>query len=533
MFFHQRSALVLAGLVALAAGPQARAQRASPTLQTLGPFSALPQTRTTPQKPVLSNHAGPWGVFDQLDGSPAGFGPVSRWGTSRWAEDWSALRDRRRRDDPLDALKFIPLDRDGDIYLTLSGESRLRNWYESRPFLGRQTPHHSGRMALRNLLGADLHLGEHLRVYGELINGDAFGWNYYGYNATYRTRLDVQQLFAEFRARLAGARTGLMVGRQQFLDAPNYVLFARETPNVPLSWNGVRAYAIWPRFRIDGFDFVQTNINPPAMFHDTENWTNRLFGAVTSYALPKFRFLGAPGQVFFDSFWLGYVVGGANATVASASGTRTNTTHRDNLGGRLWGRAGPVEFSLGGLFQGGQINIPASSISRRMHAYAANGFVGYRFAGTYGRPMLGVQSDIYSGGNAHDRYGSTGTYLAPYNPQTNYLDTTAYLAPQNLVDVTPTFEVTPLSNTLLRLRLPFFWRASTNDAIYGPGRVYSFPRPFSGGYVGTIPQANFAIRFSRHLTWTHDIAGVLLSSSLRRPGAQDGFYYQSTLGLRF
>ena len=76
----------------------------------------------------------------------------------------------------IDALKFIRLDPEGDIYLTLSGESRLRNWYESRPFLGTQAPHHSGRMTLRNLLGADLHLGEHLRVYGELINGDAFGW---------------------------------------------------------------------------------------------------------------------------------------------------------------------------------------------------------------------------------------------------------------------------------------------------------------------------------------------------------------------
>ena len=34
--------------------------------------------------------------------------------------------DPAKRDDPLDRLKYIPLDDDGDIYLTLSGELRLR-----------------------------------------------------------------------------------------------------------------------------------------------------------------------------------------------------------------------------------------------------------------------------------------------------------------------------------------------------------------------------------------------------------------------
>ncbi|WP_204350373.1 hypothetical protein, partial [Klebsiella pneumoniae] len=37
---------------------------------------------------------------------------------SRWAEDWRAMRDPARRDDPLDRLKFLPLDEDGDVYLT-------------------------------------------------------------------------------------------------------------------------------------------------------------------------------------------------------------------------------------------------------------------------------------------------------------------------------------------------------------------------------------------------------------------------------
>ena len=342
--FSRRTLLACVALPMLT-GPirTARAQTASPALQTAPGFTALPETLSNPSKgqAPLAIHTGDWGVFNRLDGSPAGFGPVARYGVARWAEDWNALRNPRLRDDPFDALKFIPLNDARDIYLSLSGESRFRNWFENRPFLGQQKPSDSGRTTLRNLLGADLHVGPHLRVYGELVNGDAFGEHAYGYNATYRTRLDVQQLFVEAKARLAGAQTGVLFGRQEFLDAPNYVLYARETPNVPLSWNGVRGYAVWPRFRLDAWDFTQTNTTPPALFHDPENYNARLFGGYASYAPPDYRLGGQPGQTFLDLFYIGYELGGAPAAIATPTGTQNGSTLRDDYGTRIWGRGRP------------------------------------------------------------------------------------------------------------------------------------------------------------------------------------------------
>ena len=41
---------------------------------------------------------------------------------SRWAEDWSKLRDPKKRKDIVDQLKFISIAGDGDVYLTLSGK---------------------------------------------------------------------------------------------------------------------------------------------------------------------------------------------------------------------------------------------------------------------------------------------------------------------------------------------------------------------------------------------------------------------------
>jgi hypothetical protein len=507
----------------------------SPRLQVTPPANVLPENLhnpTTAEAPTKI-HQRDWGVFNRDGGSPAGFGPVARYGIDRSQEDWSFLTNPSLSDDLFDPLKFIPLSQDKSVYLTLSGDERLKNWYETRPFLGAQKPYDSGRFTARTLFGADLHLGPFFRVYGELVNGDAAGWAGYGYNQTYRKTLDIQQLYAEVKVPVGTANLGATFGRQEFFDAPNYVLFGRETPDVPLSWNGVRGYVFWPRVRLDVFDFVQTNTNPTQVFADTESYKTRLFGAYESWAVPDFSFLGRPGHVFLDFFYLGYDYSGSSAALATTSKSASGATHRDNVGTRLWGKAGPVEFSLGGLYQGGSFTYAKTTRSRPVDAYAVNTVVGYRLPQRFGNALLALQSDLYSGGNDADKKGDVGTYAAPFNPQTAYLDTTTYLAPGNLIDTGPTLEVTPSSTTFLRLRVPFYWRDSVEDDIYGSSRIYTFKGRYSGGYVATIPQASFAWRITRHFTWTQDVARVLASQALAAAGGKDGTYYLSTLDYRF
>ncbi len=507
----------------------------SPRLQVQPQINALPEALSNPSKQQAPTeiHTQDWGVFNRDGGTPAGFGPVARYGTSRWAEDWTFLKNPALSDDIFDPLKFIPLNQSKSIYLSLNADERLKNWYENRPFLGQQKPYDSGRLTVRGLYGADLHLGQYFRVYGELVNGDAGGWNGYGYNGTYRKRLDLEQLFGELRVPIGRAKAGLIVGRQQFLDAPNYVLFARETPDVPLSWEGVRGYVFWPRVRVDLFDFVQTNNNPPQLFRDNQNWLARLFGAYESWAPPDFRFLGLPGHVFLDFFYLGNEFGGSAAAIPTGRATASGSTLRNDFGTRFWGKAGPVEFSLGGIYQNGEFRYANSSQTRDVEAYSLNTVIGYRFNNIYTTPFLALQSDLYSGGNENKATGSVGTYVAPYNPSTNYLDTTTYLAPSNLIDTGPVLELAPSRYTLLRVKVPVFWRDSTNDAVYGAGRTYSYRGAYSGGYVGVTPQATLAWRITRHLSWTNDVARFLASNGLSKAGAASGTYYLSTLDFRF
>jgi len=94
-------------------------------------------------------------------------------------------------------------------------------------------------------------------------------------------------------------------------------------------------------------------------------------------------------------------------------------------------------------------------------------------------------------------------------------------------------ELAPSPWMLVRAKVPVFWRANTDDAVYGSSRIYAYRGKYSGGYVGTTPQASIAFRLNRHLTWTNDIARFFASRELEKAGASDGTYYLSTLQLRF
>ena len=506
-------------------------------------FTNLPQVNSQTQSLLLPKgeqarlrvHQYDWGVFNRDGGTAAGFGPVGRYGTNRSAEDWQILGDPHARAidaDPFDLLKYIPLTPGGSVYLSFSGEERFRNYYENRPEIGRIKTTDSGRVTLRSIYGADLHVGPHLRFYGEVVNGDAGGTNPYNYSQGYTTRLDLLQAFAEVNGKVLGAKSGVMAGRMQFYDAPEYVFYQRSISNVPESWNGVRGYAVWPRVRFDLFDFVQTNVNPPALFHDIPSWNTRLFGAYESYAIPDFKFLGQDGHIFADTFYYGYIFNGTPAAVAESTRTVSGSTRRDNYGVRLWGKAGPVEFSLGGIYQGGRFYQANSHNTRPVSAYAFNNSVVWRFAHAWGSPAVGVQADLYSGGDNTRNTGSVGTYVLPYVPSSNYLDTTAYIGTSNVIAIAPKADITLTRFAVLRMKVPFFWRDTTRDSIYGLTYVYQFPK-YSGGFIGATPQATLALRLYRHLTWTNDLGRFFASRSLSRAGATDGTYYLSTFTFDF
>ncbi|GAB30217.1 hypothetical protein APS_0819 [Acetobacter pasteurianus subsp. pasteurianus LMG 1262 = NBRC 106471] len=505
----------------------------------LPPLTSRPEAYGQPQSlelaplPTALLHQGPWGVFNANTGAAAGFGTVGYYAVSRWAEDWSSLRDKRNRLDAMDALKYIPFNQEGDIYLSFSGNFRQHNFYDQRAGFGTTKKDPAYRNNFRWNLGADLHLGEHVRLYGELMSGQAAGVNYYGYaGGRWRSKLDAQQAFVEVRGKVLGATVGGMAGRMTFLDAPPYFTAGSVYPTLPYSWNGLRGYAFWKNFRVDGFYLTLTDNSPPIAFHDTVGWRSRLFGAYTSYALPKFSFLGKSSQVFVDSFYYGIILA-SSALPTAAGGSIAGSTHRDTPGMRVWGNAGPVEFSVGGMWQGGEFRAAKSGPTRPVSAYSVNATLSWRFAKWAGHPAVGIQVDDVSGGNMNkSQTSSWGSFLSPYVPSAYYLDISTYIGQSNIIDVGPIATVSPTPNTTLLMKVPVVWRNSKQDAIYASGTAFYNLRPH-GAYTATMPQASFTWRATRHITLSIDGEYIFASKTMINAGASSGAFVQSNLELTF
>ncbi|MCX5616103.1 alginate export family protein [Bombella sp. TMW 2.2559] len=516
------------------------ADRVPPAVETMPGAGVVGQPRrvTAEQNRSRKRHQGDWGAFNWGNGEFAGFGPVGVYGAAPWAEDWSSKKDPKNYTDFLDPLKAIRLNESGSIWLSLSGESRIRNWYESNPQLGTAGRRHSGRFTVRNLFGADLHLGQHWRIFGQLNNGEAAGWNYYGYNATWRRRLGGQQLFVGYERKLLGAKTGVMVGRQQFLDAPSWLVYMRETSNVPLSWNGVRGYAMWNRVRLDLYDFVATQVTRDTIMGGGFDDGTRLYGGNIGIALPPFSIGREQVHSFLDLFWMGFHYGGKSAAVALYKGSQAGTQTRQNGGFRWYGSAPSFEYELGGVYQGGRFHPGSSSTaSRPVSAWAVRGVLGWRHSSSFLHPFLGVQAEAYSGGDNRRSGGTIGTFSAPFSPRNGTFDLTRTITRANIISAGPVVSIAPRPFMNIRIRVPYLWRQSMNDGVYGSSSPFSFLSGAklrqAGRAVGLQPQGQVQFQLQQHVNWQIDGGAILLTHRMRRAGGQNGTYMLSTITLRF
>jgi hypothetical protein len=87
-------------------------------------------------------------------------------------EDWSFLRDPSQQVDPYDRLKFIPLNESGTNYLALSVESRTEFQYLYNNAWGAGPQDRTGYVFERLMPRADLHLGDHVRIFVTLAFDD-------------------------------------------------------------------------------------------------------------------------------------------------------------------------------------------------------------------------------------------------------------------------------------------------------------------------------------------------------------------------
>ncbi|WP_244646673.1 alginate export family protein [Sphingomonas sp. CFBP 8760] len=472
-----------------------------------GPPSAIEARNTqVPATPV----AAPYPDAAAGDGNTQqGYNPL------RWAEDWRRMRDPAKRDDLLDRLKYIPIGSD-DVYLTLSGELRARVNYFSNP-QGRKAEHQR-QDSYRIFLGADLHLGEHFRAYGELARGPMDGKNIGSPSGTLSNGLLLQQAFVDGTARVGQIDVGARVGRQVFIDGSNLLLANRDNNTVQTSLTGVRTWARGSRLRADAFDLYYTTYGNGGIGDDPVDWGRRFSGITTGIVLPKQLFGGS--KLYFDPFvW-------RLRNRAVAWGTETAREERVYVGAHLWGEAGPVTIDWTANHQGGRYG------DRELDAWQVLLAGTYRLGKANNAPRLGLHVDYATGGGAYDR-GKLKNAFAPYGNNI-YYSYQGFLTPTNLIALAPSLTVLPTKSLRVTGEYQFTWRETTDDAVYrANGTPFTGTAGAGGRRTVDVARLQAIWTVSPRLSLTGRLEHGFARNGLKTAGYRDSSYAALWASFRF
>jgi hypothetical protein len=418
----------------------------------------------------------------------------------RWKEDYTFLRDRP---EPtlLERLKFIALNRGRTTYLTLGGQMRERVEGYERAFFGLTGGTSFTSFGTRMLAHADLHLGSRVRTFAEL-------GSYWEDGREPASRpvdvgdLELQQAFVDVVGLdHQGSRLTVRLGRQELPVGSGRLVSIRDGVNVRLSFDSAKV--TWLRGRRTALEAVAGRPvvpKPGAFESETSDIEWFWYGSVA-------RSGSAEGRPAVDLFYVGRSLRGA----IFDRGTADETRH--SVGGRVWGRPAPWDYSLQASYQLGSFG------SADIRAWGVASESGRTFPSFPGRPRIALRADIASG----DRGGAEplGTFNAPY-PALNYFSEAAVFAPGNSADLHPYLEVRPARGVTTAAGVDLVWRLRGSDAIYRAGGGILVPAGASGGsFVTAISQLDASWQPIPQATvraaWAWASAGPVIRGAGGRP----------------
>ncbi|TGX53746.1 hypothetical protein E5A73_12735 [Sphingomonas gei] len=432
---------------------------------------------------------------------------------SRWAEDWRLMRDPKKRDDMLDRLKYLPFDDKGALYLTLSGEARMRVDYYSNP--GLVDSEYRVEDKLRLVVGADLHAGP-LRVYGELAHGGLAGHNYGTPTAKFRDDLFTQQLFAELGGAVGPAMLGVRYGRQEFTDGPAALISQKDNNTIRTVEQGVRGWAQLADVRIDAFDFEHVTLGMQGLNDDISDRATRFSGVTAGIVLRNDK----TRKLFVDPFiW-------RERNDRQRWGSVTAREIRHYYGARLWGSYDALTIDWTIARQDGDFN------GRDISAWNAFLAQTWLLDAKGIAPKVGVHFDYGSGAGSYGT-GTLHTGRAITAGTVGYSYQSA-LSPTNLLQVSPNLTLSPARTIDVTIEIQRNWRASDTDAVYrGAGTAYAGTQRATGSHIGDTLHLQGTWKITPRLSfvtrWEYLAAGEVLEQA----GFTDSLFIGSWLNFRF
>jgi hypothetical protein len=551
----------------------------------LGTVGASPAGAQIMPAPVPLASPNPSQTLYYKDGNGSGASYVQRWlptdngceAVGRGSDAISLFTN---------PLKCIPLGKGGDSFLSLNGTERLRNENVSHTnlhadatvnangTLGKNTTlNQTERYLTHSALGADLHITDYFRAYGQVDNATQSGRQIQGGpQANNRNDLSLMALFAEGRTKLGqtpfgvpgleNTIVGLRFGRENIgYGSDSYWNAVNGGTNLAgASLDGIHAFADQGPRRLDlfAYHFVnEVNFDPHGgtkPFLDRDNAKQLLWGGYFSNDLPRYTVLGFDTKTGVDAFYYGYSNGAAQYTnrallknpasmAIAPAGASFVTAHdyRHSLGIRFYGDIGNFDADWSAVLQRGSFG------QRSVEAWAFHTSSGYNFSLPW-KPWLGLWLDGASGGVGRDT-------ISTFQPirQNPYAISTISVSQglSNVVDISPRIAFAPdfhlgnfhVEKMGLSFWYSFYFRQNQSDAVYSGtyfgNAVATAVNPYQatavtrGQFIGQQPNMRLYWNFAPHFSYGLDVAYQFQGQALKAVGAKDTLYIRNQVAFDF
>ena len=425
----------------------------------------------------------------------------------RYQEDWSVLRGVDDSSPLKKPLKFIPLNNEETVFLSIGGQSRGRLETWSNFGFGGAGSRDDTFGLLRLRFHGDLVAGRHFRFFAEGKSALATGRELPGGLRTLDVdSIDLQNAFLDLKFPFQEGSFTVRSGRQE-------LQFGKQRLVSPLNWSntrprmfdGFRGILKRGRWRVDGFwtRFVRVQ---KYSFNQNDSGTD-FFGL---YATGKL-----PAKLAVDFYWLGL---DRNQSVwGGVSGEEL----RHSIGTRLGGAIGdtPLDFDLETAYQFGDHE------NRDIRAFMFASQLGYKRADLPGAPRVYLGFD-YASGDKDPADAKVNTFNQLFPLGHAYLGFIDVVGRQNIIDLTPGLSLKPANPFTFRFDLHFFWRADLNDALYHAGGGIVRPgNPLLSRRVGSEMDWTLQYRMNRHHVFTGGYSHFFPGPFIEESGSAEGINF--------
>ena len=452
---------------------------------------------------LLSSAAGACSA--DADPRPAPKRPATK--TNRWQEDWSALSDPALRTQPLDRLKYIPLNpADPESYVSFGLTVRERFESNGAPSFGIGGVAHDSYLLQRAQIHADFHFNENWQLFTQLEDVRAFDKTTIG--GADQNRADLRLAFLAYTEDFDSGTFKARVGRQDFAFDLQRFVSSRDGPNVRQSFD-----AVWADWESGPWRFIGF-VSQPVQYKDEEAFDDTSNG--------DFRFSTArvERQVFGkDELSAYYSLYQKDAAHFLDGG---GYEQRHILDTRFAGTSNGFDWDLEAMGQAGSIG------SKNIRAWAAGARAGYTFEDIGWSPRIGIQADIASG-DSHPGDNTVGTFN-PLFPNGYYFSLAGYTGYANLIHLKPSITVKPTDQLTLTGAIGLLWRQTTKDAVYVQPNIPVAGTAGHGGlWTGAYAQVRADYAFNANLTGAVEAVHYDVGETIRRAGGHDSNYLGAEL----